>query len=533
TCEVQTNVTDYPTGDNNNYGASCTARCDTNYLDCDEGGIGIGNGCEILDGGTCDAHATYDGCSLGDGNCVCSSGYYDCNGDLGLSGDGCEVQTNTACTTDQGITGTYNECTCVPDQSYFETGTESTYSTADPLLWGTQVGTGALIKMSNASGEQFTVTNSGAIKAGSGLVLNADNTAADTTISFGNALGAQVIKFNNATQQFEFSDDVHVTGTVETTGGLTVGGAITLNGVSYTFPDSAGSPGHVLTTDGNGTLTWQIDDTAGSGLGQTEADERYVNIGGDTMTGALVIDNAGAEPSLVVKGTASGTAIHAEDSLTASGTLSVEGVASFQSTLEVNGVTYTFPDSDGTASGKVLKTDGAGQLSWSDDSAVTSYTLERVFQPLFPGAVYQGDGENNVGQLALSHTGGLLTNYYAWTSTRTSLQDYDILLRVTLSSEFVSWDTTPLEVSYHTTSSDAGVSKLDVSVYDTAGNVVTLVGGSTDLASTTWATKELTFDGTPTWTAGEDFLIVFHLSAHSDAAVHLGKVKIRYADLNS
>ena len=60
---------------------------------------------------------------------------------------------------------------------------------------------------------------------------------------------------------------------------------------------------------------------------QSSQDERYVLNQGDTMTGALVLET----------------------------------------TISIGGVVYTFPVGDGSASGKVLKTDGSGQLSWSAD----------------------------------------------------------------------------------------------------------------------------------------------------------------------
>jgi hypothetical protein len=46
-CEIQYGTTNYPTGANNNYLNCTTAQCDTGYLDCDAGGIAVGNGCEI------------------------------------------------------------------------------------------------------------------------------------------------------------------------------------------------------------------------------------------------------------------------------------------------------------------------------------------------------------------------------------------------------------------------------------------------------------------------------------------------------
>ena len=61
--------------------------------------------------------------------------------------------------------------------------------------------------------------------------------------------------------------------------------------------------------------------------------------------------------------------LYVDTDLTASGTFSIESSATFGSTIRLNGVTYTFPTSDGSATGKVLKTSAAGVLSWSDDNA--------------------------------------------------------------------------------------------------------------------------------------------------------------------
>src|SRR3989338_1255627 len=80
-----------------------------------------------------------------------------------------------------------------------------------------------------------------------------------------------------------------------------------------------------------------------------------------------------------VIGTMSGLVLHAQDLLTSSGGLVIEGTSTFNgaaifgSTVKLNEVTYTFPTSDGSASGKVLKTDSAGKLSWSADSDAGAY----------------------------------------------------------------------------------------------------------------------------------------------------------------
>ncbi|MDD5074633.1 MAG: hypothetical protein PHO54_02030 [Candidatus Peribacteraceae bacterium] len=150
-------------------------------------------------------------------------------------------------------------------------------------LYGTLTTSGAVVARStlNVTGSiagSGGLATTGDINTRGNLKINGDNGAADAVLTFGNDSAAETLKFNDTTNQFEFSDDVSITGTLAATGNI-------------------------------------------------------------TGSGNLAID----------------------------GTFGVEGAARFGSTINVNGVTYTFPFSDGTASGKVLKTDGAGQLSWSSD----------------------------------------------------------------------------------------------------------------------------------------------------------------------
>jgi hypothetical protein len=142
-CEVQFNVTNYPTGTNNHYGTTCSigdVRCDTGYYDCDATGVAVGNGCEALRSGAC----TTGG---------------------GLAGTwSCSVNAGGSCTDG----GSNYICTCIPPKQYFETGTKAQYGTSDPLLWGVQFGAGRLIQFGNSSNEElFIVNNDGSVELAS------------------------------------------------------------------------------------------------------------------------------------------------------------------------------------------------------------------------------------------------------------------------------------------------------------------------------------------------------------------------------
>src|SRR3989338_6828798 len=154
-----------------------------------------------------------------------------------------------------------------------------------------------------------------------------------------------------------------VEGTSTFNGAAIFGSTVKLNGVTYTFPTSDGSAsGKVLKTDSAGQLSWSSDT-------DTDTNTTYSAGQGLTLGGTVFrLSGAFSGTSLEIIGTASGRVLHAQDLLSVSGGLIVEGAAVFNSTVRINGVTYTFPTSDGSASGKVLKTDSAGQLVWSTDS---------------------------------------------------------------------------------------------------------------------------------------------------------------------
>src|SRR3990167_9296072 len=187
---------------------------------------------------------------------------------------------------------------------------------------------------------------------------------------------------------------VHAQDLLTSSGGLIVEGAavfgstLRLNGTTYTFPTSDGSAsGKVLKTNSAGQLSWSADT-------DTDTNTTYSAGQGLTLSSTVFrLSDSFSGTSLEIIGTASGLVLHAQDLLTSSGGLVVEGAAVFGSTLRFNGITYTFPTSDGSASGKVLKTNSAGQLSWSTDTDTDTNTTYSAGQGLtLGGTVFRLSG---------------------------------------------------------------------------------------------------------------------------------------------
>jgi hypothetical protein len=317
------------------------------------------------------------------------------------------------------------------------------------------------------------------------FVVDANNTAAsEIVLQFGGAL-AKTLKYDVVNDTFEFSSDVKINGDLVVTG--------LINGIDISA--ISGSDAGKLRASSGAGLTISV-------------------TGGSYRINGVVTDFTGASNVAVPANAVSQVFI-------GSGGLTVRTSGfpldeSFIRIAEVttNGIGVTQIDD--------------GRVILSDDRELpTEVNMHAEFQ----NASYQGDAVDNVGQLSVQLDNITQRNFYLWTSTRTTLQDYDVVVRVTLPADFVRWDAAPMSVAYRTTSADSANSKLDVSIFDTNGAPVALGGAATGLASTSWGTASLTYDTGATWTAGSEFLVKVKLYAKDNYQAHLGSLKLKYIRL--
>jgi len=131
--------------------------------------------------------------------------------------------------------------------------------------------------------------------------------------------------------------------------------------------------------DGDGTTPIQM--RFGDTLGETITFNRTALWRFEFSQSVYVKGNITATGSLSIKGAMSGSSLHVDNAvdvnggISGSGTLRIEGAAAFGNTIRLNNVTYTFPFGDGISSGMVLKTNAAGQLSWSTDLNTNAQTI--------------------------------------------------------------------------------------------------------------------------------------------------------------
>lgn len=224
-----------------------------------------------------------------------------------------------------------------------------------------------------SSGSIPVLTAGASLGLGGNLGINNDNEAADAVLTFGNSILAETLQFAIATGRFEFSDDVHVAGHLTASGGLTVSGSTAIRGTltgnriaGFNLSTCQGSTSKLTYDASTGTFGCGTDvDT------DTDTDTTYSAGQGLALNGtSLSLSSAFTGTSVEIAGTASGTHVHAEQTLTSSGTFVAEGNLTFGGAIgdavTVNAGAWTFAnDTTFTINGGAGTLEVVGTLSGS------------------------------------------------------------------------------------------------------------------------------------------------------------------------
>ncbi|MDD5623440.1 MAG: hypothetical protein PHI23_01880, partial [Candidatus Peribacteraceae bacterium] len=136
------------------------------------------------------------------------------------------VNTESFSTIDDGDSTTDIELrfgSTLGEKLYFNRSETRFQLTRGLYIQGNLTATGSLsvsgaTVLDGATTVNSTLDTTGAITTDSDLTINHDNGGADATLTFGNDAGAETLTFSDTTNQFEFSDDVKITGDFTVTG---------------------------------------------------------------------------------------------------------------------------------------------------------------------------------------------------------------------------------------------------------------------------------------------------------------------------
>ena len=317
------------------------------------------------------------------------------------------------------------------------------------------------------------------------FTIDFDNTGTgDIVLEFGDTLGKTLV-YDQVNSYFEFNDDVRIDGDLFVTG--------LINGVDITT--LATPPASQLLAAADGALTVSI--TGGSYRINGVTTEYPGNSGipvTDNTTNYVYFDATGLQTNTT-------------------------GFPTNESSIRIATVV--------TSGGAITTVNDARGFLTDDREELEVVTL----QPMFPQTTFEASGTDNVGALKLQYNVALDRNYYAWRSSRSSLQTYTVVTSIPLPNDFNGFDTTPLELDYFTDSASVADTNLAIEVLDSANATIALGGTSTGLASTSWSTTSLTFGGTPTLTPGDAITVKITAASRNGLDAAIGTLRLRYKTL--
>jgi hypothetical protein len=188
---------------------------------------------------------------------------------------------------------------------------------------------------------------------------------------------------------------------------------------------------------------------------------------------------------------------------------------------------------DSTAPGCTTFNCNPGTYVWDGTiwELTTNPTTLRTISlaPEYPDAVLQPDGSNNNGSFTAGYDSINLHNYYQWTTSQGTLQDYDVVARIQLPQDFISWDVSnPLTFNYMTSDGISTNNKVDIYLLDTA-NAVAGLTGNTGLANASWSVYSSSDDlSGGTWTVGSWITIKVRNYALTGKSTQAGEIILKY-----
>jgi cytoskeletal protein CcmA (bactofilin family) len=373
---------------------------------------------------------------------------------------------------------------------------------------------------------------------------------------FGQTL-QQKLYFDRSAGVFHFTSGLFVGGNLTATGSLSVkkgisGATLRIDGNSDLWGNLAVSGSTILkgsaTVNGAATIGGNAK-IRGNLSGSTLRVDKNADIWGTlsasgsikTASGFVLNKNNAAADALLQFGNATATQSlkysHANQRFEFSKDLKVNGSLSGKTltvdgNVNLHGVTYNFSGVQGGAN-TYLKNDGAGNLTWTGLALGNGSGNIMSLHPEYPNAVYFASGSTTVGTLNYSYDSASKQNYYEWTSTKATLQDYWVSVRLQIPKNFSHFETASgMVLRLRTTSTSAANNFVSVGLLDTTGNPVSLTSNTTlrsGLANT-WSTKTIGGVSTGTYTPGGYITILLRTAALTANVTDLGSIDLNWAN---
>jgi len=244
-------------------------------------------------------------------------------------------------------------------------------------------------------------------------------------------------------------------------------------------------------------------------------------IGGTNATG-VSFGNGSSNIATTINGTLLVKPTNGHDSATA---FQVQNGAGL-SLLKVDSTTGTI--TFGNGGNTVAFTAAGGMVA----SGTAQHQKRLTLSPEYAGAVFDAVGDTactaaNSGSLTSGYDTGTRNTYYNWTSSQTTTQCYDVIVRVALPSDFSSWAGTD-PISVRAVTDNTSNSSVAIAVLDAAGTADGNYDYTSGSLGTSWGDVATSGFASSNYSAGDTVVLKLRLSAKSGANLKLGDIVLTY-----
>lgn len=407
---------------------------------------------------------------------------------------------------------------------------------------GLSAGTLKTIGELNSISANSTLTGNGTTASPLGLAQQGANSG--QVLSWN---GTSWVPVNAAPANTTVSNTVTAPNSITTTVNGTTGAAVNMvTGVSNTSSNNA------LSTTVNGVIGANVNiinsiSNSFAG-GQLTTTVNGVNATPVTLPSGTVTNVIGTSPITVTNGTTTpnisitrnnidvGTSSSsATNPLVLSGGTNSAVVGGSNATLTVNNTAplwnanqlrSTNISTTSPTTGQVLRYDGT---NWTPYTITNSGNKKLVISAEYAGAVIvPGSGADiHRGDLIGGNTGTIAPyymNYYEWKGRYTGNQTYQVIVRITLPSDFTSWQTSNPFQFYNMSNTNCNVT---LTAYLSTSTTAFYTGSS--ISNSSWTLSNLTSANLSSWaTAGQTASFVFTFSSTNTNVSRIGDIILNY-----
>ena len=163
--------------------------------------------------------------------------------------------------------------------------------------------------------------------------------------------------------------------------------------------------------------------------------------------------------------------------------------------------------------------------------SVGDLSSQMTISPEYAGAILFADGSDNSGIMTSDavEEGGSFKNYYEWVSNKDTPQDYDILVRITLPADFLSWKEDAIYLDFMTENSvNTDNNSVGLSLIGNSGTDVQISGGISKIAGA-WERMSIKgADITQCNSAGGTCTLRISLTSSMEYFTRVGDITLNY-----